>query len=199
MSLLLAQETARQVVIQGSPLWVSFLAPAATVVTTLLSLAAAYLLGRAQTKVQLRYEESAKAAVELDRRVYEIYRILRRFEGRKSTPTKEESIELINTLWDEIDELQSYLARSAIWLERDILIEALRIGDSLKDLKGKLSDRVKSEEQKSPPEVVVEAVREWLGDFELRRKMLSKELQKLLGTGDTYLSRLRLRWRRRTN
>jgi hypothetical protein len=183
-------------VVEGPPLWVYFLAPAATVVTTFLSLAAAYLLGRNQGRDQLRYEERAKASVEIENRTYEIYRRLRRFESSHKAPTKGEAIELVDKSWDEIDDLRLYIAQCATWLDRNVLIEALRIEDSFERLRTKLSNLAKSDEQVTP-EVLVEAIREWREDIDPRRAALSREVQRLLGTGDSISTRLRLWWRRR--
>jgi uncharacterized protein YhaN len=191
------EEAPQQIVMQGPPLWVYFLAPASTVVTTLLGFAAAYLLGRSQGKAQLRHDESAKAAVELERRTYEIYRDLRRFEGRQKLSTKEEAVEFVERVYDRIEKLQTYMAHSSVWLDRNVLIEALRIDDSLDELTTELLKRVKSRNQQQSSEIMAETIREWPEGFELRRSALSKEVQRLLGTGDPPLTRLRLWWRRR--
>ncbi len=183
--------------IQGPPLWVYFLAPAATVLTTLLSFAVAYLLGRSQGKAQLRHEESARAAVELQRRTYEIYRELLRFEARQKPPTKEESIEFVERVFDRIDELKLRVAHSAVWLDRHVLIEALLVQQSLDGFTTDLHKRVMSRQQEKATEIIVETIREWREELEARRRDLSKEVQRFLGAGDPLLTRLRLWWHRR--
>jgi hypothetical protein len=115
---------------------------------------AGYFLGRRQGRDQFRYQEDAKVAVEVGKRMAEIRRTLHLAGHAKEV----DALTVFERLVKQKNDLRDYADRSSNWLDRRIFQQVLLINDQLE---ASLSAWVDHRRQHRGSAIDTEAVREF--------------------------------------
>lgn len=176
------QEGAREIVVQaqGPPLWIYFLAPVATVLTTLVGFAVFYFLGRSQMRAQVRHEKAVEAIVEFLR----VIRDLGTKSGvwslyhERSDPERENAEEILRLR----GKLQELVYDNSPWFEPETERKMRPVLKQLPPLYKDHREAIRSKDRNRAKETG-DRLREWSNHDLINMEIeLEDEARRLIGT-----------------